>query len=136
MVFPSASAQLAFAAGLGFEALSICAEPSAAINPTVRHPAAKNAYCFLIDFPPTLCPSIEPDLPARRNMEFSFNPNRRVRRRLVSPSLYFVPCETVKKGLKVGSSSFAIAKALSTSAAGVGTLLYRGDSCQNQDVTC
>jgi hypothetical protein len=70
MVFPSASPQLALTAGLGREALSICAEPSAAIRPTVRHPTAKNAYCFLIDSPFMLCPSIEPDLLAQRNMEF------------------------------------------------------------------
>src|SRR5216684_7504074 len=71
MVFPSASAQLAFAGGLGLEALSIWAEPSIAINPSVKHPTAKNAYCFLIVLPLKLCPSIEPDFPARRNIEFT-----------------------------------------------------------------
>jgi hypothetical protein len=67
--FPSASAQLAFAAGLGREALSPCAEPSAAIKPSVRHPTAKKAYCFLIEILLMPCPSIEPDLQAQRNME-------------------------------------------------------------------
>jgi hypothetical protein len=48
IVLPPASAQLAFAAGLGFEALSICADPSTAINASARHPTAKTANTFLI----------------------------------------------------------------------------------------
>src|SRR5882724_6518395 len=51
MLFPPASSQLAFAAGLGFAALSICAEPSTAINPSARPPTANTANCFLILFP-------------------------------------------------------------------------------------
>src|SRR6266436_4802901 len=71
MLFPSASAQLAFAAGLGRAALSVCAEPSAAIRPRVRHPTANTANSFLILLPLGLCPNIEPDLPAECNIDFA-----------------------------------------------------------------
>src|SRR6267143_6774576 len=71
MLFPSASAQLAFAAGLGRAALSPCAEPNAAMRPRVRHATAKTANSFLILLPLRLCPNIEPDLPAECNMDFA-----------------------------------------------------------------
>src|SRR5438309_4833149 len=71
MPFPSASVQLAFAAGLGRAALSVWAEPSAAMRPRVRHPIAKTANSFLILLPLGLCPNIEPDLPAQRNIDFA-----------------------------------------------------------------
>jgi hypothetical protein len=51
MVLPSANAQLAFAAGLGRAALSICADPSAAIKPSVRHATPNTANCFLMVLP-------------------------------------------------------------------------------------
>src|SRR2546429_9048533 len=71
MLFPSASVQLAFAAGLGRAALSVCAEPSAAMRARVRHPIAKTSNSFLILLPLRLCPNIEPDLPAECNIEFA-----------------------------------------------------------------
>src|ERR1700674_219336 len=71
MLFPSASVQLAFAAGLGRAGLSPCAEPSAAMRPRVRHPTAKTANSFLILLPLRLCPNIEPDLPAQCNIDFA-----------------------------------------------------------------
>src|SRR5882672_4130431 len=71
MLFPSASAQFAFAAGLGRAALSVCAEPSAAMRPSVRHPTAKNANSFLILLPLRLRPNIEPDLSAQCNIDFA-----------------------------------------------------------------
>src|SRR5208282_2482900 len=71
MVFPPPISHEADAGGLGRAALSICAEPSIAINPSVIQPTAKTANTFLMFIPLKLCPSIEPDLPGQRNLHFS-----------------------------------------------------------------
>jgi hypothetical protein len=48
MLLPPPRSQEADAGGLGLEALSICADPSTAINASARHPTAKTANTFLI----------------------------------------------------------------------------------------
>src|SRR6266576_1626692 len=90
MLFPSASVQLAFAAGLGRAALSVCAEPSAAMRARVRHPIAKTANSFLILLPLRLCPNIEPDLPPEGNIDFAQlqeTDETGIRRPLFSPAI-------------------------------------------------
>src|SRR5713226_475123 len=85
MVFPSASAQLAVAGGLGRETLSACAEPSAVMKPRVRHPTANTARCFLI-VPPSGCAQALNRICAHSATSNSPSPNRRLKRRLVSHS--------------------------------------------------
>src|SRR6266576_3133698 len=68
MVLPPPRSQVAFAGGLGLLLLSICAEPSRAIIPTVKHPTARNATVLFMVFPPQkLAPNIEANLPRKRN---------------------------------------------------------------------
>src|SRR5258707_9887500 len=68
MVLPAPRSQEADAGGLGLDALSICADPSMAIIPTVRHPTARNAtVLFMVSSPRKLISNIEADLPFPRN---------------------------------------------------------------------
>src|SRR5260370_33904208 len=102
IVFPSASAQLAFAAGLGREALSICAEPRTAIKPRARHPAAKTANCFLIFFSPSgLCANIEPNLRFERKLELFQTYQTACAPTCLTPR-HGGACESWKKGLNLG----------------------------------
>jgi len=66
---PSASAQVAFAAGLGRAGFSAWAYTGAAGKLSVRHPTARTANRFRIISPPLKLPdSIEPDLRVARNI--------------------------------------------------------------------
>jgi hypothetical protein len=48
-----------------------CADPIAAIKPSVKHPTANTANCFLISFPPqVVTTNIEPKLLVQRNSQF------------------------------------------------------------------
>src|ERR1700746_726878 len=97
MVLPPPRSQVAFAGGLGLLLLSICAEPSRAIIPTVKHPTARNATVLLMVFPPQkLAATIEANLLLKRNCdcrrslkthpgEFCFDPS--------------VSCEKTRKSL-------------------------------------
>src|SRR5215469_13027150 len=68
MVLPPPRSQEADSGGLGLLLLSICAEPSRAIIPTVKHPTARNATVLLMVFPPQkLAGTIEANLVLKRN---------------------------------------------------------------------
>src|SRR6516225_3772219 len=70
MVVPPPRSQEADSGGLGLLLLSICAEPSRAIIPTVKHPKARNATVLLMVFPPRkLAATIEANLLLKRNCD-------------------------------------------------------------------
>jgi hypothetical protein len=99
MVLPPPKSQVAFAGGLGLEALSDCADPSRAIIPMAKHPAPRNATLLFMVSLLRSSANIQTDLwffrncNCRRSLEthaaaFCF----------VSPSY----CETGEKGLNLG----------------------------------
>src|SRR6266852_3010355 len=97
MVLPPPRSQEADAAGLGLEALSVCADPNSAIIPTVKHPTARNATVLFMVSPPRKLPAnIEPDLPAQRNNNC---PHLLKTHPLGICFATHCPCETARKGL-------------------------------------